>query len=107
LQSPPKFTQDGIFGLKICHLATLSPITYGRIECDHLPMIFLIASRSNEKLELHFSNVRMLAAPINVLLLFSARTNAKSSQFCHIPKINKRVKNFFSLSYQREKKLFF
>jgi hypothetical protein len=25
LQDPPKLTQIGIFGLKICHLATLSP----------------------------------------------------------------------------------
>jgi hypothetical protein len=25
LQDPPKFTQIGIFGLKICHLATLPP----------------------------------------------------------------------------------
>jgi hypothetical protein len=25
LQVPPKFTQIGIFGLKICHLATLPP----------------------------------------------------------------------------------
>jgi hypothetical protein len=25
LQDPPKFTQIGIFGLKICHLATLMP----------------------------------------------------------------------------------
>jgi hypothetical protein len=23
LQDPPKFTQNGLFGLKICHLATL------------------------------------------------------------------------------------
>jgi hypothetical protein len=23
IQDPPKFTQNGIFGLKICHLATL------------------------------------------------------------------------------------
>jgi hypothetical protein len=27
MQDPPKFTQIGIFGLKICHLATLSPST--------------------------------------------------------------------------------
>jgi hypothetical protein len=25
LQDTPKFTQSGIFGLKICHLATLFP----------------------------------------------------------------------------------
>jgi hypothetical protein len=27
LQDPPKFAQIGIFGLKICHLATLAKIT--------------------------------------------------------------------------------
>jgi hypothetical protein len=27
LQDPPKFTESGIFGMKICHLATLARIT--------------------------------------------------------------------------------
>ena len=35
-----------------------------------------------------------------------ARSNAKSSQFCHIPKINKRVKVLLLLSLHQKQKLF-
>jgi hypothetical protein len=40
-QDPPKFTQIGIFGLKICHLATLvvSRITIQRVETFNDPLL--------------------------------------------------------------------
>jgi hypothetical protein len=39
LQDPPKFTQIGIFGLKICHLATLY---YNAPALKHFPTLCLL-----------------------------------------------------------------